>query len=209
MKVIEIFNSVDGEVNYYGQGTPATFVRFAGCNLRCSYCDTRESWEQDHAVQMTPNEIAEKIKEIGCPKVTLTGGEPLLQSDLQDLIRELKNYCQITIETNGTISLEVLGKCRSCVDVIMDWKRQDPPKYENYSQLHFGEYLKIIVDDSTMILSGELFKIISEVRRSSNVRIAVSPVAPITAGTLLKYLQEKRLWDVQLNIQLHKYINVR
>lgn len=94
--VIEIFDSIQGEGIF--AGTPVTFIRFAGCNLACPWCDTKESWGMDTAAWMSAATIASKNI---LPMVVLTGGEPTIHK-LHDLVEALhKKGCSIMIETNG------------------------------------------------------------------------------------------------------------
>lgn len=107
-RVCEIFKSIQGEGNVVGR--PSTFVRMYGCNLTCTWCDTKYSWaEQENAKEgidytwMTSEQIFEKVSEFDAPLVTITGGEPLLQP-LEPLVNDLVNSgYSILIETNGTI----------------------------------------------------------------------------------------------------------
>ena len=82
MKLIEIFKSIEGEG--IRAGMPVTFIRLAGCNLRCSYCDTKYSYneEANNAEIITPYMIIERVKSMGCPNVTIIGGEPLIHSSI-------------------------------------------------------------------------------------------------------------------------------
>jgi organic radical activating enzyme len=95
--VNEIFHSLQGE-GYY-TGTPAVFVRFSGCNLRCAFCDTRH---ESHTMMSAP-EIVEQVMQFpNAPLIVLTGGEPSLWID-DALLRALRLTGKtITIETNGT-----------------------------------------------------------------------------------------------------------
>ena len=78
--VAEKFVSINGESICAGE--PAVFVRFRGCNLNCSYCDTKWANEPDcPADEMTARQIADYVKSTGITNVTLTGGEPLLQPE--------------------------------------------------------------------------------------------------------------------------------
>ena len=98
--IVEIFNSVQGEG--YHTGTPSIFIRFGGCNLQCSWCDTDFSkWDK-----MTISEIMTVLDQWETKRVIFTGGEPAIQK-LRPLSDELhsKGY-NIAIETNGTIELE-------------------------------------------------------------------------------------------------------
>ena len=97
----EIFYSIQGE-GYY-TGTPAVFVRFSGCNLRCFFCDTQH---QDGKMMSQEAIVAEIMKYPLAPLVVLTGGEPSLFVDenLVAAIRKTTGKC-IAIETNGTRAL--------------------------------------------------------------------------------------------------------
>lgn len=95
LKVNEIFYSIQGEGAWIG--APAVFIRLAGCNLNCSFCDTKYST----FTEMKPKEILTTLDKYCCNKVIITGGEPTMQN-LTPLARELKgNGYKIHIETNG------------------------------------------------------------------------------------------------------------
>ena len=95
-KINEIFYSLQGEG--YHTGTPAVFVRFSGCNLKCGFCDTRH----EEGVMMTDEEIIAEVKKYPAVMVILTGGEPSLWIDdhLIGLLHQAGKY--VCIETNGT-----------------------------------------------------------------------------------------------------------
>lgn len=96
MRINEIFYSLQGEGRY--AGTPAVFVRFAGCNLRCSFCDT----EFESYTEMTEEEIVAEVMRYPALHVILTGGEPTLQLT-QSFLEKLHDNGRMThIETNGT-----------------------------------------------------------------------------------------------------------
>ncbi|NCB47384.1 7-carboxy-7-deazaguanine synthase QueE [bacterium] len=130
-KINEIFDSWQGEGFY--TGTPCTFVRLAGCNLQCSWCDT------DHKdfIKMSASEIAEKCNE---SLVVITGGEPTIQN-LLPLITCLKdNGKKIAIETNGT----------NAIPLGFDWIAIAPKMgvKSNREILKTASEIKIVVDDS-------------------------------------------------------------
>ena len=83
LQVNEIFHSIQGESTHAGR--PCVFVRLAGCNLRCEWCDTAYAFHE--GAPMTVDEVVRKVAEYGCPLVELTGGEPLLQPDAIPLLR--------------------------------------------------------------------------------------------------------------------------
>lgn len=94
--VKEIFDSIQGEGAW--TGIPATFVRLQGCNLRCSWCDTKETWSG----MVDQIASAEILSQVHCEHVIITGGEPLLH-DLTDLFKLLDTAGKkIHVETNGT-----------------------------------------------------------------------------------------------------------
>ena len=85
--VVEIFDSIDGEGKRTGY--MAIFIRFAGCNLRCTYCDTSYALcSSDASIFLTKEELLTKIASYPWKRITFTGGEPLLQP-LQELCEEL------------------------------------------------------------------------------------------------------------------------
>ena len=100
-KINEIFYSLQGEG--YHTGTPAIFVRFSGCNLKCDFCDT----QHEEGKMMTDDEIIAEVKKYPAVTVVLTGGEPSLWVDdeLIDRLHQAGKY--VTIETNGTRPLPV------------------------------------------------------------------------------------------------------
>lgn len=98
-KINEIFYSLQGEG--YHTGTPAVFIRFSGCNLKCSFCDTRH----EEGVLMSDDEILAEVKKYPAVMVILTGGEPSLwiDSGFIDRLHRVGKY--VCIETNGTRSV--------------------------------------------------------------------------------------------------------
>lgn len=105
----ELFYSLQGEG--VRMGTPAVFLRLAGCNLHCHWCDTKYSWKKGMEVPVA--ELAERIGAFGCNNLVVTGGEPLLQQEeLAALLALLPPDAFVEVETNGTIcpSTDLLGR---------------------------------------------------------------------------------------------------
>ena len=97
----EIFYSLQGEGTRCG--TPALFLRLAGCNLKCKWCDTKHSW--GNGMLCSPAEIARHLLSFNCQSLVITGGEPLLQQPgLEKLLAHLPADMYIEVETNGTIT---------------------------------------------------------------------------------------------------------
>jgi organic radical activating enzyme len=104
LQLAEIFYSVQGEGTW--TGTPAVFVRLAGCNLNCRFCDT------DYALKFlaSVDEVVAHVRKLGaaCPMVVLTGGEPLAQTESSELIDALRrDGRRVHIESNGTIAVNL------------------------------------------------------------------------------------------------------
>ena len=108
--IVEIFHSIEGEGKRAGQS--ATFVRLAGCNLRCTYCDTTYAMDGDYT-EMHLHEIMDIVKSKNIPRVTLTGGEPLAKN-VSKLLQELLNSdFDVNIETNGSIDISSIKEFRN------------------------------------------------------------------------------------------------
>jgi 7-carboxy-7-deazaguanine synthase len=100
MKISEIFYSLQGEG--FLAGTPSVFVRAAGCPLRCKWCDTKYAWPQDAGTDYSMERIVEEVEKWSCRSVVISGGEPMVNPDLPELVQRLKeNKKHITIETAG------------------------------------------------------------------------------------------------------------
>lgn len=222
MKIYEVFNSVDGEVNRYGQGTFSTFIRTAGCNLRCSYCDTSHSQNPDAGEDIPVEEVIERVKVIGCPKVTITGGEPLLQrTALENLVFGLLSIGinKITIETNGSYHLLNKGNGVSWVvdfktpgsGMLRKEKDQWVPiwRYEETKGLGPEDYLKfVIVTEEDYEFSKQWAERIRGY--GAKCKMAFSPAfGNVIANELVRKMKRDKLWNIQLNVQLHKFLGVR
>jgi 7-carboxy-7-deazaguanine synthase len=102
MKVAELFHSIQGEGKL--MGVPSAFVRASGCNLRCTWCDTPyASWEPE-GEDLGVEEIVSRVRAFGARHVVLTGGEPLIMSEIQALCDALHaGGHHITVETAATV----------------------------------------------------------------------------------------------------------
>src|SRR3990172_1231000 len=104
MKICELFYSIQGESTF--SGMPCIFIRTSGCNLRCSYCDTKFAYEEE-GYEISPEKVLKNIKEYNCRLLEVTGGEPLLQEEIYDLINMLLNEkYNILLETNGSLLID-------------------------------------------------------------------------------------------------------
>jgi 7-carboxy-7-deazaguanine synthase len=201
MKIAEIFTSLQGEGK--NQGRPCLFIRLAGCNLRCRWCDTPAS--QNGGREMNIDTISEHIWRTNPPYVCITGGEPLQQADeLERLISSLhKRGTTIDIETNGTLDFT---RFQPFASVCMDVKCPSSGEKSNLSLLAMirpEDSVKFVVKDETDC------RYALEVMKSHSIagEIFISPVfgtdyKPITRFVLVNNL------PVRFQIQLHKILGV-
>ena len=106
MKIAEIFYSIQGEGKF--TGTPSTFIRTSGCNLRCTWCDTPYASWSPKGENMNVDEILIKIQENEPKHVVITGGEPMIQPEFPALIKKLRSLGKfVTVETAGTVWLNL------------------------------------------------------------------------------------------------------
>ena len=125
-KVVEIFSSINGEGTRAGQ--LAVFVRMQGCNLNCTYCDTKWANEADAKFHWTSTEeILELLRSMEIKNVTITGGEPLLQEEIGELLEAMakEENLRVEIETNGSVALDCFHNLLHRPAFTMDYKCPD------------------------------------------------------------------------------------
>ena len=118
MRVFEIFRSIQGETTRVG--LPMAFVRVAGCDLACSYCDTPEARPSDAGRDMSVADILTRLDETDLPRCMVTGGEPLLQAeDVNALVVEwVRRGREVMVETSGAHPIDLVdARARRIVDV--------------------------------------------------------------------------------------------
>ena len=203
MKVCEIFASIQGESTY--AGVPCTFVRLTGCNLRCTYCDTQYAY--DEGEDLSEDDIVREVSRFGLKTVEITGGEPLLQSDVHRLVKRLldEGY-RVLIETNG--SREISGIDRRAV-IILDIKT---PGSGMAGQMNISNLAALKPSDELkfVITSREDYEWSKDFIRShalaGKCSLLFSPVTgTVDARDLSQWIIEDRL-EVRLNVQIHKYL---
>lgn len=107
MKVVDIFYSLQGEG--FLAGVPSVFVRLAGCPLRCKWCDTKYAWDYGAGDDYSIEKILQTVQQWNSKFIVVTGGEPMVNPDLQQLVRKLKDLDKhITIETAGVAFIAAL-----------------------------------------------------------------------------------------------------
>ncbi len=213
MQVVEKFISINGEGPRAGE--LAVFIRFKGCNLRCSYCDTMWANEADCAYsEESPEEIRDYILESGVRNVTLTGGEPLLQREMKALLALLleeteSGALRVEIETNGAVPIAPFcGKRRPIF--TMDYKS---PSSGCEQSMRMENFTHLLPEDSVKFVCGSredlnrAGEIIREQKLIGRCHVYFSPVfGKIEPVDIVNYMIENRLNDARIQIQMHKVI---
>jgi 7-carboxy-7-deazaguanine synthase len=202
LKVSEIFHSIQGESSR--AGLPCVFVRLAGCNLRCSYCDTRYAYDQGRLMEIP--DILEQVRRLRCPLVEVTGGEPLIQEETPSLIgRLLDEGHTVLLETNGSIDISTVDRrCARIVDIkCPSSEMAGQNDLRNLKRLRARDELKFVIGDRR---DYEFAKEILSTIRAARLKINFSPVfGTLALRTLAEWILADRL-PVRLNLQLHKII---
>ena len=206
LKVHEKFISVNGEGPDCGK--LVVFIRLAGCNLSCSYCDTQYACDAEIHTnsEETISELVDYVLQTGVKRVTITGGEPLLQEAVPNLSSKLyDNGIEVTIETNGSFDIEKIRlECR----VIMDYKlpssgMESHMDLDNFYLLGPNEVVKFVCGSlEDLQRAYEISKQLTD-----NPSIYLSPVfGKIEPSEIVDFIKEKRWNDCTLQIQMHKVI---
>ena len=201
MKINEIFQSINGEVTAWHQGSLTTFVRFSGCNLACSYCDAAYAKEINH--ELSVMDIYDILEKTGCKQVTLTGGEPAIQDDFAKLIEILDGTgYKITIETNGTKKLIPTYHTSWVIDYKFDYAEK--MMIENFYLMGERDWLKFVINyHSEMYVMLNLFKIHPAL---NYLNIAVGTTGKVSHAEIVDFLIHNKLYNCVLNYQIHKEI---
>jgi 7-carboxy-7-deazaguanine synthase len=204
LDINEMFLSIQGESTF--AGLPCIFIRLAGCNLACRYCDTLYAAHVEERIAI--DAVLRRIEAFGRRRVEITGGEPLLQPETPRLVKELlDNGYEVLLETNGSMNIDCVDpRSVRIVDVKCpssgEWQKMDS---ENLARLTAKDQVKFVLSD----------------RQDFDFALDVLPRLPahVGAGHILFSPVWERLspaelasWilgagvDVRLHLQLHKWI---
>ena len=211
LQVVEKFISINGEGRRCGQ--LATFIRFAGCNLNCGYCDT--AWANDRKVAfdpMTAEEVYAYIKETQVTNVTLTGGEPLLQQDMGELLELLSQDPElyVEIETNGSVLLSKFSDLENPPSFTMDYKlpssgMERMMTLENFDHLTEKDTVKFV--SGSMEDLEKARELINKYKLTEKTSIFISPVfGDIELESIVDFMKDNQMNGVNMQVQLHKII---
>jgi 7-carboxy-7-deazaguanine synthase len=205
LTVNEIFYSIQGESSFMGY--PCVFVRLTGCNLRCSYCDTRYAYDEGEELELQA--IVDLVAVHRCPLVEVTGGEPLIQQQTPALIRRLvDDGYQVLLETNGSQNISrVDERCVRIVDIKCpssgEAERND---LENLTRLTQRDELKFVIGNREDYEYARTTLGLVGLKRLGTNQVHF---APVFGKMQLKTLAEWVLADhlrVRLQPQLHRLI---
>lgn len=208
MRVAEVFDSISGEGSH--AGGLSTFIRLAGCNLRCSWCDTPYALRFGAGEEM---DVQAVLRRTACRHVTLTGGEPLAAPEAVPLVEELlRAGHEVEVETNGSFDIAPLAALKGC-SVTMDWKMPSSGcpsgsmRPANLSILRPCDCLKLVLARGDL---PEVWGVLEAVRPET--RVYLSPVFgkidPAEIVELMKAMADagRDMGSVRLQLQMHKII---
>ena len=216
-RVAEKFVSINGESRRAGE--LAVFIRFTGCNLNCTYCDTAWAIPADAPhEEMSQQELIEYIKETGIDNVTLTGGEPLLQPEIENLVVDIISLNKrVEIETNGAVSIRSMKEMadklnlRDELSITLDYKcpgsgMEDFMLMENYDDLREFDTVKFVVSDRADLDKAR--EVIGEYNLiDRKIAAYLSPVfGSIEPREIVEYMMEHKMNGVTHQLQQHKFI---
>jgi len=204
ISIAEIFYSIQGESTF--SGLPCVFIRCSGCNLSCSYCDTGYARELLSGRLQTIDEIMAQVLSFPVNLVEITGGEPLLQPEIHQLIDRLHAAGKkVLLETNGSRDISNIDPR---VQVILDVKTPGSGMAEfnyekNYQQLGRNQQLKFVLcSEEDFWWSRDFIRD----RLIETAEILFSPVVErLSAPRLAELILQEHL-PVRLHLQLHRII---
>ncbi|MGE3180945.1 MAG: radical SAM protein [Phycisphaerae bacterium] len=217
LRINEIFHSIQGEGTRAGQR--CVFVRLTGCHLRCTYCDTEYSFYEGDWRSL--DEVLAEVRSYNCPFVEITGGEPLLQPDVYELMDRLLAITPVVaLETSGAVSI---ARVDSRIVRIVDVKtpssgEADRNHWPNLELLTANDELKFVIGSRADYewscdvlhkhqLIGRCPILFSPVigvpvEQSSGLQLAQGH---LDARELAEWMLADKL-DVQFSLQVHKFI---
>ena len=188
----EIFYSIQGEGAF--TGTSAVFVRFAGCNMGCNFCDSK--FAKAVNLRLTAKQILQTISKYPTKTVTLTGGEPLEQ-DILPLFSVLsKKRYNIHIESNGFKDIDTS---------LVYWLTISPKKKFNKKILKKADELKIIINRQTT--DKQLKSLINQTGKNTLIYIQPQDNKKEHINKCLKIISVNP--QIKLSVQLHKMLNIK
>ncbi len=203
LKIFEIFYSLQGESSRVG--LPTIFIRLSGCPMRCHYCDTAYAFQGGS--MMNIEDIMGSIKKYDTRFVTVTGGEPLAQKEVLNLLKALADSdYEVSLETGGGLSIKEVDPR---IKIILDIKTPESGEekkndWENLTLIHLKDEIKFV------LCSREDYewakKILEQYNLTKKCSVLFSPVYQVLDATDLGNWILKDQLPVRMQIQLHKFL---
>lgn len=207
LPVFDMFYSIQGEGEYVGM--PAFFIRLAGCNVGCDFCDEKRAWQTKPDMIIKVEQIIAKIKESKARNVVITGGEPSLY-DLNLLTKSLKEIgIRVFLETSGVN--RILG---DFFHITLSPKQNKEPLLQadtTTGKTYFANpvnSLKVVIAEPKDFIFAE--KMANFIKDKEKVSFFLQPEWSKTQTILpqiIDYVKQNNLWSVSL--QMHKYMNIK
>jgi len=192
--LMEDFYTIQGEGTYTGKA--AYFIRLAGCDVNCWWCDVKESWDENKHPKVETGEIVRRAKKSGAEIVVLTGGEPLLHNLVPLTIRLKQEGLRVHIETSGS----------SPLTGYLDWITLSPKRFKKPLDKIFPyvDELKIIVLTNKDIEWAEK----NAMKCAPATKLLLQPEwdTPESVQLIIDYVKNNPEWGISL--QTHKFMNV-
>ncbi|MGI6458223.1 MAG: radical SAM protein [bacterium] len=205
MIISELFRSIQGESSF--AGLPCTFIRTAGCSLRCSYCDTDYALSKKSGVEMELDEVLARVRHLGMDLVELTGGEPLEQEETPELCKRLlREGAKVLIETGGHKRIDVLpAEVIKILDIKTPSSRMAPQNdWHNLNALSPEDEVKFVIcnrEDFDWSMT-----VCEEYGLFGRQTILFSPgFETLQYATLAHWILEEKI-PVRMQLQIHKFI---
>lgn len=203
VSINEIFYSIQGEAK--NSGKPTVFIRTSGCPFRCSYCDTDYAFTEGK--QKKISEVIESVNKFDTKYITVTGGEPLAQKNIKNLLELLiRNSYDISLETSGLIDISNVPED---IEIVMDIKTPSSNEEsknikKNLSIIKKTDVLKFVIGDKNDYEWSK--KVLLENNLINFSNIYFSPVHDLLKPKdIAKWILDDNL-KVTLQLQIHKYI---
>ncbi len=204
MRICEIYQSIQGET--YLAGNPTTIIRSAGCNMNCTYCDTKYALE--YGKEMNIENILREVKRLDWRYVMLTGGEPLMQEEALVLSKRIvEEGFVLSIETNG--SYDVSSYCSGAI-IVMDIKTpgsgfSDYNRFENIDCIKRKDCVKfVITSQKDFVWTANVIKEYKILSKTENVFLSPAD-GFVKPNELAVWILEAHL-NVKFNPNLHRWI---
>jgi len=205
MNIHEIYQSIQGESTLAGM--PCTFVRLAGCPLRCTYCDTLQAIPFDSGSSMSIEDVLAQVKVLANPLVLVTGGEPLAQKSCIELLQKLLAMgVMVQLETSGALDIRsVPVAVRKVVDIKTPASGEEKRnRWENLPYLHDHDEIKFVLKDRADYLWAK--RVIHERLADMRATILLSPCwGELNPEDLCAWILDDKL-PVRMQLQMHKVI---